>query len=194
VIVEGCRVVVRVAGCNVGEIIAEPGTVWRPHCPVPAVPESETCHGGYKAGEEWIITERRGAVRFAVAAGEQRRMTLSFTTPAALQPGTSPIVRIFQRTSDESSPGLSASSCESGTAPGHPRASGRAVVNDSPQSRASDRLPEARRGKWNHYPGAWLLLGPRQRLRRAPLYTPRDRSRTGSHAAVPGRANVPARV
>ncbi len=96
VLVDGGRVVVRVEECDVGEIIASPGTVWR--CPPPkGLPPRETCHGGEKVGQEWKLTQPRSAVGFAVDPGDLRRMTLSFSTPTTLEPGTRTLVRIFQR-------------------------------------------------------------------------------------------------
>ncbi len=98
VFVEGCRVVVRVDNCDVGEIIASPGTVWRPYWPsATTAPISETCHGGEKVGQLWRLIKPTAAVGFPVAAREMRRMMLSFTTPTALKPGTRTLVRIFQR-------------------------------------------------------------------------------------------------
>jgi hypothetical protein len=98
VFTDRCRVIVRVEDCDVGEIITGPGVVWRPKCPPPAaLPEPETCHGGEKVGQEWKLTEPKAAVSFPIATGEMRRMTLSFTTPTTLKPGTRTLVRIFQR-------------------------------------------------------------------------------------------------
>jgi hypothetical protein len=98
VFVGKCHVVVRVGNCDVGEIITSPGVVWRPKCPPPATTtKPETCHGGEKVGQEWILTQPRAAVGFPIAAGELRRMTLSFNTPTTLKPGTRTLVRIFQR-------------------------------------------------------------------------------------------------
>ncbi len=98
VFVEKCRVVVRVDSCDVGEIITSPGTIWRPHCPPSVAPPMlETCFGGEKVGQEWKLTQPRTAVGFPIAAGEMRRMTLSFVTPTTLEPETHTLVRIFQR-------------------------------------------------------------------------------------------------
>jgi len=97
VFTEKCHVIVRVDNCDVGEITTAPGTIWRPKCPQPATPPPETCHGAEKAGQEWLLTQPRAAVGFPVGVGELRRMTLSFTTPTALQAGTRTLVRIFQR-------------------------------------------------------------------------------------------------
>ncbi len=98
VFVDRCRVVVREDNHDVGEIIAMPGTVWRPHCPPPAAPPTPgTCHGGEQVGDEWRLTQPRAAVGFHVTPGAMRRMTLSFWTPAALKPGTRTLLRVFQR-------------------------------------------------------------------------------------------------
>jgi hypothetical protein len=98
VFVEGGRVEVRLGDCLAGEILAAPGTVWRPHCP-PAgpTPHPETCHGGRKEGECWRLTQPRAAIGFPVAPGELRRMTLSFTTPTTLRRGMRPRILIVQR-------------------------------------------------------------------------------------------------
>jgi hypothetical protein len=93
-----CRVVVRVGDCDVGDLVSSEGTIWRPICPPQGtLPAPDTCHGGKKVGKEWLLTAPRAAVGFSVEAGEMRRMTLSFTTPDSLQPGTRTLVRIFQR-------------------------------------------------------------------------------------------------
>jgi hypothetical protein len=90
-----CRVIVRVGDCDVGEILTTPGTVWRPHCPPATSPTGD--HGAEKTGEEWHLTQPTSSVGFAVGAGELRKMTLSFTTPTTLKPGTTTYLRIFQR-------------------------------------------------------------------------------------------------
>lgn len=98
VFLEKCHVVVRVGDCDVGEILTAPDTVWRPTCPPPAgTPMPEVCHGGEKVGQEWKLTQPRAKVGFPITSGEMRRMTLSFTTPANLEPGSRTLVRIFQR-------------------------------------------------------------------------------------------------
>jgi len=98
VFTDKCRVIVRVGECDAGEIISTPGTVWRPICPPSKVSlPDESCHGGEKTGREWKLTQRRASVGFAVAAGELRRMTLSFTTPTTLQTEDHPLIEIFQR-------------------------------------------------------------------------------------------------
>ena len=98
VFTDKCRVIVRVGKCDAGEIISTPGTVWRPICPPGKVsPPAESCHGGEKTGREWKLTQRRASVGFAVAAGELRKMTLSFTTPTTLQTAAHPLIQIFQR-------------------------------------------------------------------------------------------------
>ncbi len=99
VLVNGGQVIVRVDDCgDIGEIIAAPGTVWRTKCcpPVEKQPP-ETCFGGKKEGQVWKLAQPRASVGFPVTPGEVLRATLSFTTPATLQPGSSPLLRIFQR-------------------------------------------------------------------------------------------------
>jgi hypothetical protein len=91
-----CHVKVRAGDCVVGEILTAPGTVWRPACP-PSERQEETCHGAEKSGQHWKLLKPVAAVGFPIGAGELRRMTLSFTAPAALKPGSRPLVRIFQR-------------------------------------------------------------------------------------------------
>jgi hypothetical protein len=98
VLVEKCRVVLRVDNCEVGEIIATPGTVWRPICPPSETKnEQEACFGAEKVGQQWTLSQPKSAVGFPVVDCKLRRMTLSFTTPTSLQPGTRTLVRIFQR-------------------------------------------------------------------------------------------------
>jgi hypothetical protein len=97
VFTEKCRVIVRVDNCDVGEILTTAGTVWRPHCPPAAAAPSHETYGGEKVGEVWHLTQPTSSVGFPISAGELRRMTLSFTTPTSLQPGTRTLVRIFQR-------------------------------------------------------------------------------------------------
>ncbi len=94
-----CRVIVRVGHCEAGEIITTEGTVWRPHCPTmkPFAPPTDVCYGGENAGDHWTLTQPTSVVGFPVAAGEVRRMSLSFTTPTNLPPGTRTLVRVFQR-------------------------------------------------------------------------------------------------
>ena len=91
-----CEVTVRAGNCDVGEIVTSPGTVWRASCP-PTTPRKETCHGADKVGQEWRLLKPTAAVGFPVAKGELRRMTLAFTAPASLKPGSRPLIRIFQR-------------------------------------------------------------------------------------------------
>ncbi len=91
-----CHVKVRAGDCTLGEIITGPGTVWRPACP-PGNQREETCHGGEKSGQEWKLLKPVAAVGLPIGAGELRRITLSFTAPATLKPGSRPLVRIFQR-------------------------------------------------------------------------------------------------
>ncbi|MBF6571330.1 MAG: exo-alpha-sialidase [Candidatus Binataceae bacterium] len=98
VFTDKCRVIVRVGECDAGEITATPGTVWRPICPPSKVsPPVESCHGGERTGREWRLTQRRASVGFAVAAGELRKMTLSFTSPTTLQTAARPLIQIYQR-------------------------------------------------------------------------------------------------
>lgn len=98
VFTDKCRVIVRTKDCELGEIVTTAGTVWRPHCPEPPQKAStEVCHGGTKAGESFILDQNRSAVSFAIEAGELRKVTLSFTTPATLKHGSNPLVRITQR-------------------------------------------------------------------------------------------------
>lgn len=91
-----CKVKVRAGDCVVGEIVTAPGTVWLPACP-PAKPREETCHGAEKSGQHWKLLKPVAAVGLPVSAGQLWRVTLSFTAPATLKPGSQPLVRIFQR-------------------------------------------------------------------------------------------------
>jgi hypothetical protein len=96
VFLDKCEVTVRVGSYIVGEIIAAPGTVWRPSSP-PSTHKDESCHGAQKVGQEWRLVKPVTAVGFPISQGELRRMTLSFATPTTLQPGSRPLVRISQR-------------------------------------------------------------------------------------------------
>lgn len=78
---EKSRVLLRTHDCHLGEIVAPPGTVWRPVCPPQEAKVLETCHGGERAGDEWELTQPKAAVGFPIAEGERRRMTLSFHDP-----------------------------------------------------------------------------------------------------------------
>ena len=91
-----CHVKVRAGDCVVGEIVTAPGTVWRPVCP-PSEHKKETGHGAEKSGEHWNLLKPVSAVGLPIGVGELWRMTLSFTAPATLKPGSRPLVRIFQR-------------------------------------------------------------------------------------------------
>jgi hypothetical protein len=91
-----CKVKVRAGDCVVGEIVTAPGTVWRPVCP-PSEHRDETCHGAEKSGQHWKLLKPVAAVGWPINAGELWRMTLSFTAPGTLKPGSRPLVRIFQR-------------------------------------------------------------------------------------------------
>jgi len=99
VLVEGGRVVVRVDTCDVGEIVAAPGTVWRPHSGKRAdATQHESGEGSTSADhQEWQLTQPRSSVSIMVREGEIRKATLSFTAPATLKPGTRTHVRIYQR-------------------------------------------------------------------------------------------------
>jgi hypothetical protein len=93
-----CRVIVRSDDCDLGEFTTEPGASWRTSCPSTSDSKSATVHGGNKCGgQEWTITERRGAVGFPTAAGELHKVTLSFTTPETLEAGSSEIISLFQK-------------------------------------------------------------------------------------------------
>ena len=96
VLVDGGRVVIRVGQCEAGELVAAPGTTWRCSTPKPP-PAREHCHGAERIGQEWRLTQPRSSVGFPIGRGELRRMTLSFTTPTGLKPGSRPLVRVFQR-------------------------------------------------------------------------------------------------
>jgi hypothetical protein len=97
VLVDGGRVVVRVGTCEAGEIIAAPGTIWRASYPSLVTPQTETCYCAHKVGNEWKLLRRKSGLGFPIAEGELRRMTLSFTTPRTLKPGSRALVRVFQR-------------------------------------------------------------------------------------------------
>ncbi len=99
VLVNGGQVVIRVDDCgDIGEIIAAPGTIWRTKCcPQEEKKPPETSFGGKKEGDVWRLAQPRASVGFPVTAGEVLQATLSFTTPTTLQPGSHPLVRIFQR-------------------------------------------------------------------------------------------------
>jgi hypothetical protein len=98
VFIDGGRVVVRVDTCDVGDIIAAPGTVWRPHGRKPVRrPGHELGDDAHEPDKEWQLTEPRSAVSITVGEGEMRKATLSFTAPATLKPGTRTQVRIYQR-------------------------------------------------------------------------------------------------
>ncbi|KAK2684577.1 hypothetical protein QWA68_016806 [Fusarium oxysporum] len=90
-----CRVIVRSGHCDLGEFITEPGASWSS---TTSKSKSGTVHGGQKgSGQEWTITERRGAVGLPVVEGELLKATLSFTTPTTLKAGSSEIIRIYQK-------------------------------------------------------------------------------------------------
>lgn len=90
-----CNVIVRAGDCEVGQIVTAPGMVWQPFCP-PST-QKESCHGGQKVGQNWILQKPIAAVGFPVTKGELFRAKLSFSTPAKFPSGTRPILRIFQR-------------------------------------------------------------------------------------------------
>jgi len=96
-----CRVIVRVGKCEAGEIITTSGTVWRAYCPEkpkPAPSPTPLAGTGMEAPRRettWQLTEPRSIVGFSVAAGEMRKLTLSFTSPAPL--GKNATVRISER-------------------------------------------------------------------------------------------------
>jgi hypothetical protein len=92
-----CRVIVRVDGCDVGEIITTDGTVWRPHCPPVDATHPDVPQGEQNAGQVWQLTQPTSSVGFPISTGELRKMTLSFTTPTTLKAGTITQVHIFQR-------------------------------------------------------------------------------------------------
>jgi hypothetical protein len=54
---EGKRALVRVEASDVGEIIAAPGTIWRPSARPTAAPLDETIFGGGKHDQEWHPTQ-----------------------------------------------------------------------------------------------------------------------------------------
>ena len=98
VFVDGGRALVRVATRDVGEIIAAPGTIWRPPAAQPTIARrEEMIFGAEKHGQEWQLTQSRASVGFPVDRGETRRATLAFAAPATLKPDSSTLVRIFQR-------------------------------------------------------------------------------------------------
>jgi hypothetical protein len=89
-------VMVRAGDFDIGEIVAAPGTVWRPHCS-PSPSSNEVMHGAHKVGRYWQLLKSTSAVGFAIPKGELCRMALSFVTPRTLKPGSRPLIRIFQR-------------------------------------------------------------------------------------------------
>jgi hypothetical protein len=95
VLVDGGRVIVRVDSCDVGEIIAAPGTIWRTRCCKPEHGKDDDAGG--KDGRTWPLPHPRSSVAVAVGEGELRKATLSFTVPTDLKPGTRTLVRIYQR-------------------------------------------------------------------------------------------------
>jgi hypothetical protein len=99
VLPDGGRVIVRVGDCDAGELVAPPGTIWRPICPPPAPAKSpgDAVHGGEKVGEVWKLLQPRGGVSIRVKRGELRKATLSFEAPTSLGAGESALLRIFQR-------------------------------------------------------------------------------------------------
>jgi len=95
---ENCKVVVRMGKCDVGEIIASKGTIWRPNCPPSKIEtEEEVSYGSQKIDKEWHLNRPKGIVGFPIVPGEMKRMTLSFTTPLTLKPEDRPLIQIFQR-------------------------------------------------------------------------------------------------
>ncbi len=96
VFLEKCKATVRAGNCDVGDIVAVPGTVWRPSGSSSPHKE-ESCHGARKVGQEWKLVKPVAAVGFSIRKGEHLRATLSFKTPPTLQPGSRTLVRIYQR-------------------------------------------------------------------------------------------------
>src|ERR1051325_1128039 len=92
-----CRVIVRVGGCEVGEIVTTEGTVWRPHCPPTETTHQTENPGGGRAEQIWQLTQPTSSAGFPITPGDVVRMTLSFTTPNTLKPGTITQVHIIQR-------------------------------------------------------------------------------------------------
>ena len=96
-----CRVIVRVGKCIAGEIITTPGTVWRASCPektLPAPAPAQAPAGGMEAprrGTTWQLADPVSTVGFSVAAGEMRKLTISFTAPKSF--GKTTTVRIAER-------------------------------------------------------------------------------------------------
>jgi len=96
-----CRVVVRVGKCVAGEMITTPGTVWRASCPektLPALAPAPAPAGGMEAprrGTTWQLADPISTVGFSVAAGEMRKLTLTFTAPKSF--GKTATVRIAER-------------------------------------------------------------------------------------------------
>lgn len=90
-----CEVIVRAGDCEIGQIVTAAGTVWKPSGPSKSV--TEFLHGADKQGSEWKLVKPVSAIGLAINKGELRRMTLSFTAPATLKPGSRTLLRVYQR-------------------------------------------------------------------------------------------------
>lgn len=102
VFIDQCRAMVRVDSHDIGEINAAPGTVWQSKFhPPQTTPLLETSYGALKEGKGWKLIQIRSAIGFPVFAGEMRKITLAFRTPATLKAGERTFIRIFQRNDEE---------------------------------------------------------------------------------------------
>ena len=98
VFTDRCRVIVRVDDCDIGEIIASPGSRWR--CPSVEQPEAERqpdSYGAEKTGHFWKLMKQRSSVGLAIAPGNRFKGTLSFSIPAGVRVSDRTMVRILQR-------------------------------------------------------------------------------------------------
>src|SRR5439155_8612943 len=102
VITEKSKILVRTGKCDLVEIIAGPGTVWRCGCKdekqEPAKDTGgEELFGVEQQDQAWKLVQPRSSVGFPVTDGALYKMTLSFAVPFSTKLTKDSAVRIFQR-------------------------------------------------------------------------------------------------
>jgi len=99
IILTDTKLIIKCGKCEILELEAKGGTVLKEKCPekTPSLPTGGTSYGAVGDGKTWQLLDTLSTVGFPRSSGEVFKMKLSFITPTDLQPGTEPIIRIYQR-------------------------------------------------------------------------------------------------
>ncbi len=103
VITEPSKILVRAGKCDLVEILAAPGTVWKCGCEkkkektTDASDDGTVLFGIEKQDQVWKLVQPQSSIGFPITAGALYKMTLSFVVPFSTKVTKDTAVRIFQR-------------------------------------------------------------------------------------------------